>query len=471
MLDRYVWGDVARISPEGPIPVLDVDRTEERLGGAGSVVTMLAALEADVSLAAVVGDDHEGHMVRRLLERHGAEVDCLLVAGDRPTTVKERLLGRTEGRHLQQILRVDREAALPIGPELEAQLLDRVDLRVPDADVVLVSDYAKGVCGGRLVTKLADMARRHGVRVVADPARGVDYRRYSGCTCITPNRVEAGWVLGTKIQSPQDGLEAARHLLSYRVDAAIVTLDRDGIAWAAADGRGELFPVRPRQVYDITGAGDMVLASLGWSLALGADWPEAIVLANLAGGLEVERLGVVPLTRSELLAELTHDARDGGRKIVTLEELLPRLARHRGQGQRIVMTNGCFDLLHAGHVAYLREARALGDRLLVAVNDDASVARLKGPDRPVNPLEARCAVLAALGCVDWVVPFSEDTPERLICRVRPDVLVKGGDYRPEEIAGAGCVRAAGGEVVVLDYVEGHSTSGLIARLRGEDGGR
>ncbi|HID77351.1 MAG TPA: bifunctional heptose 7-phosphate kinase/heptose 1-phosphate adenyltransferase [Planctomycetaceae bacterium] len=465
MLDRYVWGDVARISPEGPIPVLDVDRTEERLGGAGSVVTMLAALEADVSLAAVVGDDHEGHMVRRLLERHGAEVDCLLVAGDRPTTVKERLLGRTEGRHLQQILRVDREAALPIGPELEAQLLDRVHLRVPDADVVLVSDYAKGVCGGRLVTKLADMARRHGVRVVADPARGVDYRRYSGCTCITPNRVEAGWVLGTKIQSPQDGLEAARHLLSYRVDAAIVTLDRDGIAWAAADGRGELFPVRPRQVYDITGAGDMVLASLGWSLAMGADWPEAIVLANLAGGLEVERLGVVPLTRSELLAELTHDARDGGRKIVTLEELLPRLARHRGQGQRIVMTNGCFDLLHPGHVASLEFARNQGEVLVVGLNSDRSVRALKGEGHPIIGQRARAEMLAALACVDYVVIFDELSVAGLVEQIAPDVLVKAAEYSSQQVVGHQTVLRQGGRVVLAPMKGRWSTTGLIQRIQ------
>ncbi len=466
MLDRYLWGDVDRISPEAPIPVLKIANWEERLGGAGSVVTILAALEADVLLATVVADDAEGRKVRQLLEKYDALADCTLTAADRSTTVKERLLGRTQSRHPQQILRVDRETAEPIGDRFAAEMSAAIGRELSRCDILLVSDYDKGVCADRLVAELAVLGRQAGVPVVADPARGVDYQRYGGCTCITPNRSEAGLALGRTIDTPEDGLEAARQLLAFDVETAVVTLDRDGIAWADASGRNRLFPVQPRQVYDITGAGDMVLGVLGYALASGADWPAAIELANLAGGLEVQRLGVAPLTRRELLSELSRGiASPANAKIVSADRLDQQLRQRRRAGQRIVMTNGCFDLLHPGHVASLQHARTHGDCLVVGLNSDRSVERLKGAGRPIIDEQGRAEMLAALDCVDYVVLFDQTSVAGLVERVKPDVLVKAAQYGPEEVVGHEIVERYGGKVVLAPMRERYSTSGLMDRIR------
>lgn len=469
MLDRYIWGDVDRISPEAPIPVLKAAKCERRLGGAGSVVTILAALEVDVTLATVTADDLEGRKVRELLEQYGAVADCTLITDDRPTTVKERLLGRTQSRNPQQILRVDREMAKPIGDQLAGELLRTIDGRLSEVDVVLVSDYDKGVCAGQLVAELAVLARKAGVPLVADPARGVDYRRYRGCTCITPNRTETGLALDRVIHTPEEGLEAARQLLTLEVQTAVVTLDRDGIAWADSSGRCRLFGVQPRQVYDITGAGDVVLAMLGYAIASGADWPAAIELANLAGGLEVERLGVTPLTRQELLGELSELSGGGllaNEKIVSADTLEGHLRRRRQSGQRIAMTNGCFDLLHPGHVASLEHARDQGDCLVVGLNSDRSVEGLKGPGRPIIDEQGRAEMLAALSCVDYVVIFDDQSVAGLVERIKPDVLVKAAEYGPEEVVGHEIVERYGGRVVITPMRETYSTSRLIGKIRG-----
>jgi D-beta-D-heptose 7-phosphate kinase/D-beta-D-heptose 1-phosphate adenosyltransferase len=465
MLDRYLWGDVDRISPEAPIPVLSVVMQEERLGGAASVVSILAALEADVALATVTADDADGRKIRDLLQQHGAHRDCTLVAADRRTTVKERLLGRTQSRHPQQVIRVDRDHVEAIDSALAGKLLRAIEGRLDEVEILLVSDYGKGVCSDLFVAELARLARRAGVPVVADPARNVDFCLYSGCTCITPNRTEAGAALDMRIDTPEKGLEAARRLLSFDLESAVVTLDRDGIAWADAKDRSQLFPVRPRQVYDITGAGDMVLATLGYSLAAGADWPAAIELANLAGGLEVERLGVAPLTRQELLAELSSAAFASQRKIVSLERLDEQLRDRRRAGQRIVMTNGCFDLLHPGHVASLQHARGQGDCLVVAVNSDQSVERLKGEGRPIIREKDRAAMLAALGCVDYVLIFDDVSVAGFVQRVSPDILVKSDEYSPEEVVGHEIIQRQGGKVVLAPQREDYSTSSLIGKIQ------
>jgi len=466
MLDRYVWGDVDRISPEAPIPVLNVAKREERLGGAGSVVAMLSAMEADVVLATVTADDAEGRKVRDLLDGLQAIGDPTLIAADRSTTVKERLLGRTQSRHPQQIIRVDRETTRPIGEGLAGELLRSIERSLDKVDVVLVSDYSKGVCAGRLVAELAVLARRSGVPVVADPAAGVDYRSYAGCTSITPNRAEAGSAVGLKIDTPDDGLEAARRLLDFDVESAVVTLDRDGIAWADRQGNSRLFPVRPRQVYDITGAGDTVLAALGFGLAAGADWPTAIELANLAGGLEVQRLGVAPLTRGELLAELADDGAFAEQKVVSIERLEQQLLERRRAGQRIVMTNGCFDLLHPGHVASLRHARSQGDLLVVGLNSDRSVEALKGAGHPIIDQQGRAEILATMELVDYVVLFDETSVAGLVERLMPDVLVKSAEYAPEEVVGHEIVRSYGGRVVLSPMKGSYGTSRLIEKIHG-----
>lgn len=466
MLDRYVWGDAARISQEAPVILLQADRREMRLGGASSVATMLRALGARVQLAGVVGEDLDGRQVRKLLVDQGIEDEALLIDPQRPTTVKERYIGRAQHRHPQQMIRVDYEVRTALNAEMEQRLGQVLLRQVRRADVVLISDYDKGVCTPGLLSMLLSAARACGVPVIADPIRGGDYRKYHGCSAITPNRLEAGLAVGRTLETVPQALEAASELRErLDLEAAILTLDRDGMAMVHADGRRRHFPTRPRQVYDITGAGDMVMAVLGLALGSGVDYDPAIRLANLAGGLEVEKIGVATVTREEILADLMH----GGslrsqRKVLQRGDLVRELDRHRGLGQRIAFTNGCFDVLHAGHVQYLQEARAQADLLVVGLNSDASIRTLKGPTRPVNSCEARALVLAALETVDYLTVFEETTPLELIRAVRPDVLVKGADYRREEVVGGELVESYGGRVHLAPLREGYSTTRLLQRL-------
>jgi D-beta-D-heptose 7-phosphate kinase/D-beta-D-heptose 1-phosphate adenosyltransferase len=464
MLDRYVWGDVERISPEAPIPILRIERQEHRLGGAGSVAAMLASLGAETILAAVVGHDEEGRTIGQLLDNLDINRRLVLRVEDRVTTVKQRLLGRAQHRYPHQMMRVDRECTAAIAAETLELLLAGIARCIDEVDLVLVSDYNKGVCKGDFFPRLTELARKAGVPVVADPVKDADYRRYAGCTCITPNRAEAGRALGIRIATPQEGLAAARKLLDFGLQAVIVTLDRDGMAWVDRSGQSRLFPARPRQVCDITGAGDMVLSMLGYMLAAGADTAAAIEVANVAGGLEVERLGVVPLTRQEILAELTHGS-SSDQKIVAEEHLPATLQRLRAAGKRIVMTNGCFDLLHPGHVASLQEARKQGDCLLVAVNSDRSVREIKGPGRPVIDEQGRSEMLAALACVDYVVVFDEASVAGLVERVQPDVLVKSDQYTTEQVVGHEAVLRRGGNVVGVPMKAQYSTSQLIEQIQ------
>jgi D-beta-D-heptose 7-phosphate kinase/D-beta-D-heptose 1-phosphate adenosyltransferase len=464
MLDRYVWGDVERISPEAPIPILRIEKAEHRLGGAGSVASMLSALGAQTILAAVVGDDEEGRTVGELLDNLEINRRLVRAVDDRATTVKQRLLGRAQHRYPHQMMRVDRESVAPISAPTVDLLLAGIARCMDEVDLVLVSDYNKGVCKGDMFPRLIELARAAGVPVVADPVKDADYRRYAGCTCITPNRAEAGRALGIRITSPQEGLDAARKLLDFGLQSVIVTLDRDGMAWVDRNGQAKLFPARPRQVCDITGAGDMVLSVLGYMLAAGADAASAIEAANVAGGLEVERLGVVPLTRREILDELAHSS-PAGRKILAMDQLLPTLQRLRLAGKRIVMTNGCFDLLHPGHVASLEEARKQGDCLLVAVNSDRSVREIKGPGRPVIDEQGRSEMLAALTCVDYVVVFDEASVAGLVDRVQPDVLVKADQYATEQVVGHESVLRRGGQVVSVPTKPRYSTTDLIQRIQ------
>jgi len=465
MLDRYLSGDVERISPEAPIPVLRVGKQEHRLGGAGSVASMLATLGARPVLAAVTGDDQEAQTIRDLLAEAGVDDHCLLADPGRCTTVKERLLGRSHQRFPHQMIRVDREDTRPIDAGLADQLLAHIAGCLDEVDLVVISDYNKGVCAGEMIPRVVALASAAGVPVVADPVRGADYRRYAGCACITPNRVEASLASGMTIATPQDGIEAGRRLIDYGIEAAAVTLDRDGIAWVDRHGNARIFPGRPRQVADITGAGDMVLSALTYALAAGADYAAAIDLANLAGGLEVERLGVVPISRQELLAECRHTAGPERTKVLSVEPLRRELDRHRRLGQRIVMTNGCFDLLHPGHIASLQEARKQGDLLVVGLNSDRSVQALKGPSRPIVDQQGRAAMLAALACVDYVVLFDEPSVQRLIERILPDVLVKASQYALDQIVGHEIVTAHGGHVVAVPMESDYSTTALIERIR------
>jgi D-beta-D-heptose 7-phosphate kinase/D-beta-D-heptose 1-phosphate adenosyltransferase len=466
MLDRYIWGDAERISQEAPVVLLRADHREERLGGASSVATMLRALGARVALAGVVGGDADGGRLRQLLLDQGIDGEAVLTDPDRPSTVKERYIGRAQHRHPQQMIRVDYEARAPLSSARQHELIQAVARQIRRADVILISDYDKGVCTPGVLAAAIAAARGQGLRTLADPIRGSDYRKYHGCSAITPNRLEAGLATGRTLTDGAAALEAAAQLREQLdLEAAVVTLDREGMALAHADGRRELFPTRPRQVYDITGAGDMVLAVLGMALAAGADYDPAIRLANVAGGLEVEKVGVATVTRDEILRDLLRAGRPvaapGLEKVRVRDSLARELDGRRRLGLRVAFTNGCFDLLHAGHVQYLQEARAQADLLVVGLNSDVGVRALKGPGRPVNPVEARAAVLAGLEAVDYLTVFDEPTPLELIQALRPDVLVKGADYRPDQVVGADFVESYGGRLHLAALHAGYSTTRML----------
>jgi D-beta-D-heptose 7-phosphate kinase/D-beta-D-heptose 1-phosphate adenosyltransferase len=479
ILDRYTFGDAERVSQEAPVILLRADQREARLGGAANVCHLLRGLEAEVSCSGVVGADADGELVRKLLGDAGVNHDHLLVDPSRPTTVKERFIGRAQGRHPHQMLRVDSEVRDPICPQLEEQIISQILAQIAEFDVVLVSDYDKGVCTPHVLREVIDGARRAGVPVLVDPIRSHDYSRYRGATGMTPNRLEAELATGVKIVTAEHAFQAADQLRrELNLELGIVTLDRDGMALVDAAGQGSLFPTRPRAVYDITGAGDMALAMIGVSLAAGVPAPDALRLGNIAAGLEVEKIGVAVIPRAEIRARLLEEqaaaerARPAPRslptaprsKILELDDLVRQAAGHREGGERIVFTNGCFDLLHVGHISYLAEARALGDLLIVGLNSDASVQRLKGPARPVIGEQDRAAMLAALAAVDYVIVFDEPTPHRLLHHLRPDVLVKGGTYKPSEVVGHEVVEAYGGKVCVAGLIEGVSTTAILSSL-------
>jgi D-beta-D-heptose 7-phosphate kinase/D-beta-D-heptose 1-phosphate adenosyltransferase len=471
MLDRYIWGDAERISQEAPVILLRADQREERLGGASSVATMLRALGARVSLLGVTGADADAGRVRQILDDLRIDATGVIADANRPTTVKERYIGRAQHKHPQQMLRVDFETREPISGAVEDKMIDALRQRLRETDIVLISDYDKGVCSPRLLEVAIAEGKALGLKVIADPIRGRDYSKYRGCSTITPNRLEAGLATGRTIQTIDDAYRSGQRLASdLNLEVAIVTLDKDGMALCSRDGRGELYPTRPRQVYDITGAGDMVMSVLGLALAAGADYPSAIRLANVAGGLEVEKIGVATVTREEIIHDLLYAPSVEapmvqGVKIKSLPQIVAEVELRRRNGQTIAFTNGCFDVLHAGHVQYLAEAKAQADALVVAVNSDASVRGLKGPGRPLNSVEARVAVLAGLQSVDYVTIFNEPTPLRLIEAVKPDVLVKGADYLKEQVVGGDFVEQHGGRVHLAVLRDGFSTTTLIEKMK------
>lgn len=469
ILDRYVWGDAERISQEAPVILLREERQETRLGGAANVANMLIGLDARVDLAGVIGADLDGRALSMDLDRAGIGQGTIVADPSRPTTAKVRFMGRAQYRHPHQMLRVDRETRQPISSAIVKQLLAAILPKLGEYDAILISDYAKGVCTSELLRPLIDAARSQRIPVVVDPAAGGDYRLYRGVTGVTPNRSETFKATGREIRTIDDACRAGQQLVEqFDLDMAFVTIDRDGIALSQRDRDAVHLPTRPREVCDITGAGDMVLAMIGVGMAAGVDPVDLCRLANVAGGLEVEQVGVVPITRKQVIADILHGARDVENKVCALDDLVRHVSARRKAGQRIVLTNGCFDLLHVGHVSYLQEAAREGDCLIVAINSDDSVRRLgKGADRPIFDQEYRSRMLAGLESVDYVVAFAEDTPHALLEAVRPDVLVKGGTYSIEEIVGREVVLAYGGVVKPMGMTPGVSTTEIVKRLRGE----
>lgn len=454
MLDRYWLGPTQRISPEAPVPIVKVERIEDRPGGAANVALNLASLGAEVALAGLTGRDEAAQQLQQSLEASG--VGCHFLASARhPTITKLRVLSRH-----QQLLRLDFEESFADADHAAFKQLVNDCLAQQAPQAVILSDYAKGALAQ--VQPLIHAARLIGVPVLVDP-KGTDFARYRGASLLTPNLSEFEAVVGHCASDAELVERGLRLIAQYDWQALLVTRGEQGMS-LLRPGKAPLhLPAQAREVFDVTGAGDTVIATLGLALACGIELPQAVTLANVAAGIVVGKLGTSTLSPAELAAALnSHTPAEG---VVTEVQLRDAMALARQHGERIVLTNGCFDILHAGHVSYLQQAKALGERLVVAVNTDESVQQLKGPSRPVNPLAQRMAVLAGLGAVDWVVPFAEETPARLIGELLPDILVKGGDYRPEQIAGAEAVWANGGEVKVLGFEPGCSTSNIIERIQ------
>lgn len=455
MLDRYWHGGTSRISPEAPVPVVNINGIEERAGGAGNVALNLAAVGCAVSLFSLVGDDANAISLQEKLETAGVECRFQTVPNT-PTITKLRVIDKN-----QQLIRLDFEQRFDL--QKTQQIFDDFSSQLAQADAVILSDYGKGTLAGSQA--LIAAAKQAGVPVLIDP-KSADFNHYRGATMITPNMKEFEAVVGHCPDEAQIAVKGLEIIQRYDLDALLVTRGEHGMTLLRQNIAPVHLPTRAREVYDVTGAGDTVIAVLAAAIAAGKDLASAAMLANTAAGIVVQKLGAATVSIPELRRALQrHHHSELG--ILSEEELLITVADARAHGESIVMTNGCFDIIHPGHIKYLEEAKELGKRLIVAINDDASVARLKGPERPVNSLAHRMTVVAALRSVDWVVAFSEDTPERLISRVLPDILVKGGDYKPEQIAGAKQVVANGGDVKILSFVDGHSTASIIKKIQRE----
>jgi D-beta-D-heptose 7-phosphate kinase/D-beta-D-heptose 1-phosphate adenosyltransferase len=465
MLDDFVYGDVARISPEAPAPVLKVNRSEITIGGAGNVARNVASLGARCIFVGLVGDDDAGRTVISALQADPRIEPSLVVDSTRPTTRKVRFVSEHFSTHL---LRADWEQAAPADADREGELIARALAAMPRAGVVVLSDYAKGVLTPRVVRAVIEEARRLGKRVIVDP-KGQDYAVYRGAAVITPNRRELA--SATRREAVGDAaICAAADELARLIgcEAVLVTRSEEGMTLCVTGEAPVHVPAYAVKVRDVSGPGDTVVATLAAMLALGADYEAAMRAANAAAAVVVGKLGTATASISELRHRLLPAAATAPEDKIVFDrgQLGDRLAEWRRQRLRIGFTNGCFDLLHRGHVRLMAEARAACDRLVVGLNSDASVSRLKGRDRPIQSITSRAEVLAALEAVDLVVVFEEDTPLELIREVRPSVLVKGGDYARTDVVGHEIVEAAGGEVVLVDLVPGHSTTGMVARSRG-----
>jgi len=465
MVDRYLYGNAERLSPEAPVPVLHYQSEEVRLGGAGGVAADLAVLGSKVSVVGVTGADEHAQRLRQLLSQQRIEASGVVTDPSRPTTCKLRLVGSAQHRHPQQLLRLDFEQTAAVAETIAAEIVSKTIIAMQDADVLAIEDYNKGALPPSVLQQVIAAARQRGLPVIIDPANLSDYSRYTGATAIKLNRVEAAKISGLRVETVEEAQAASKKLLDIlHLDAVILTLDKQGAYLATRDGEQRLLATRPRHVFDVTGAGDMVLAMTAAARAVGASWHEAVELANIAGGLEVERFGAVPIQPAEILQELLAEHRRSQGKLRTLDELTRELAGQRGLGRKIVFTNGCFDLIHLGHVKYFQFARAQGDLLVVGVNTDTGIQKLKGPTRPIIGQADRLGVLEELSSIDYIVTFDEPTPIDLIRAVKPDVLVKGADYAKEKVVGWDFVESYGGRVALAPLVDGRSTSNLIRRI-------
>jgi D-beta-D-heptose 7-phosphate kinase/D-beta-D-heptose 1-phosphate adenosyltransferase len=456
MIDHYLWGRCERISPEAPVQIVDIARETTVLGGAGNVINNLVTLGASVSVAGVIGDDESGREMAAMLEAIGVETAALVTQRGRKSSKKSRIVAAH-----QQILRYDNESKEPISAASVGAILEGVGSCLRECDMIIFSDYGKGVLTPELSQGIISLARSEGKRVLVDP-KGSDYRKYRGAHLLTPNRKEACEATGIDIRDDAS-LEAALLWLQRecRLDRSMITLSEDGIA--VYEHNMQKFPTVAREVFDVTGAGDTVIASIAFALSVGESLESSVRFANLAAGVVVGKVGSATVTLDEIeMYESKLHQSSSETHIKNFEEIESIVAYCRRNQQRIVFTNGCFDILHVGHVKYLQKAKSFGDVLIVGLNSDDSVRRLKGPTRPVNPEADRAYILAALEAVDYVVPFHDDTPFELIKMIAPDILVKGGDYEGKEVVGT----EFSGELRLVEFVDGRSTTGTIEKIRG-----
>lgn len=463
MLDRFVYGAVDRISPEAPVPVLRIERESIMLGGVGNVARNLRALGASVCLVAVMGRDQAARDIKGLL-RDDVEIESHLIEDDaRPTTIKTRYIAGS-----QQMMRADRERIVPVADGLEQDIIDRAIADLAQAKAMVLSDYGKGVLTELVLRRLLDAADERGVPVVVDP-KGNDYRRYAGATLVTPNRRELTEATGQSAASDEAIVGTASALIaSSGVNGVLVTRSQDGMSLVRGDGSDPLhLPATAREVYDVSGAGDTVVATLAAALGAGIAIEDACRLANVAAGIVVAKMGTATAAASEMAASLRQRELDiGESKTVTLDQARALAEAWRRQGLKVGFTNGVFDLLHPGHVSLIRQARSACDRLIVGLNSDSSVKRLKGDSRPIQNDASRALVLGSLASVDAVVIFPDDTPLAVIEALKPDVLVKGADYTVATVVGADIVQSYGGRVMLAVLEDGHSTTATVARISG-----
>jgi D-beta-D-heptose 7-phosphate kinase/D-beta-D-heptose 1-phosphate adenosyltransferase len=464
MLDEFVYGEVSRISPEAPALVIAVQRSETNVGGAGNVARNIASLGARCIFVGLIGEDEAGAKLKAALSKEDRVESVLICDPSRPTTRKVRFVSEHFSTHM---LRADWELASPASGDIEQKLIDTILPLLPRADIVLLSDYAKGVLTARVIRNVIDRARKLGKRVIVDP-KTANFAIYRGAILLTPNRNELAEATRSRADTKRSIADAARDAMQLAdCEAMLVTQSEYGMTLVPRKGEAIHVPAHPVNVRDVSGAGDTVAAALALALAANADWETAVRMANAAAAVAVSKKGTAIVTSSELRRKiLPHAFLAAEEKIIVAGgDLDSHLVAWRKQGLRIGFTNGCFDILHPGHVKVLTAARGACDRLVVGLNSDASVKRLKGEGRPVQNERARSEVLAALEAVDLVVIFEEDTPLNLITKIRPSVLVKGGDYAREQVIGYEIVASDGGEIMLVDILEGFSTTSLVRRAR------
>ncbi len=453
MLDRYWTGKTQRISPEAPVPIVHVKATEERPGGAGNVARSITALDGNCTLVGLLGEDAYAVQLQKLLSKDKVKLECI-TDPDSETVTKLRVLSLN-----QQLIRLDFENEF--SAQSIKQLTDYVTGAIKDHSVILLSDYQKGALTN--VRQIIEQAKADNIPVFVDP-KGKDFAKYQGVTAITPNQSEFAAVVGDCGSESEIAEKGINLLKDLNLEALVITRSEKGVTLLEQNANPVNIPARAKEVFDVTGAGDTFISVLAATYAAGSSFNESVNIANAAASVVVGKLGAAVVNKIEIEKELNGGSH-AANKILDKEMLTDKLSNLRGKGKKIVMTNGCFDILHSGHVEYLSKARELGDVLIVAVNSDDSVKRLKGVTRPINSLHSRLNVLAALQSVDWLLAFDQDTPADLVSAVVPDILVKGGDYTENDVVGSDVVRANGGEVVIVDYVESFSTSEIIAKIK------